>query len=63
MFKKLIPIFNILNKDINPYPIKKLMCELGIIKSYIRDPFFNNECDDYKLNEERKLLNEYFTSW
>lgn len=63
MFKKLIPIFNILNKDINPYPIKKIMSELGIIKSYIRDPFFDNECDDYKLNEERKLLNEYFTSW
>lgn len=61
MFKCLIPIFENLNKRINPFPIKKIMGNLNIIKDYLRSPFSNSDNFRLNINKERNILNEYFT--
>ena len=63
MYKKLNPVLEYLQKDVNPLPIKSLMYELGIIKKHLREPFSNDAYLRFECLKERNILNEYFTNW
>ena len=55
-YKELIPLFNDMNKEINPRYIKSLMAHHKIIKHFIRPPFSNKKME-YSLPE--RIKDEY----
>lgn len=63
MYKELIPLTYYIQKETNPLQIKKIMTYKNLIKNYLRDPFLNDEINDFSLKNERIFQYEHFTNW